>query len=76
MLLLQVGSDYTSDSSVTSSEVERNEVMLAEELIPVGAEVEVVTDSAGDYKVQACERLAKDSGDYNRFRMACAEDSR
>ena len=72
----QVGSDYTSDSSVTSSEVERNEVMLAQELIPVGAEVEVVTDSMGDYKVQACTRLVKDSDALNRFKLACAEDSR
>ena len=69
-----MGSDYTSDSSVTSSEVARNEVMLAEELIPVGAEVEVVTDSTGNYKVQACERLVKDAE--NMFRVACAEDSR
>ena len=50
--------------------------MLAEELIPVGAEVEVVTDDTGNYKVQACNRLAKESEDYARFRMACAEDSR
>ena len=50
--------------------------MLAEELIPVGAEVEVVTDSAGDYRVQACMRLIKDSKNYNTFGVACAEDSR
>ena len=74
---LQVGSDYSSDSSVTTSEVERNEVMLAQELIPIGAEVEVVTDhSTGEYKVQVCERLAQDARAHNGFEIACAEDAR
>ena len=73
---IQVGSEYTSDSSVTSSEVERNEVMLAQELIPIGAEVEVVTDSTGEYKVQVCERLAQDAKAHNNFGIAYAEDAR
>ena len=68
--------DNTSDSSVTSSEVAQNEVLLAQELIPVGAEVEVVTDSMGDYKVQACRRLAQEADAHNRFNIAYKEDAR
>ena len=61
---------------MTSSYVERNEVLLAQELIPVGAEIEVVTDSTGEYEVQVCERLARDANNHNKFEVACAEDAR